>query len=235
MKLHNGELVIWQARLDIAPADQWKFLVILSPNEQERAQRYHFKRDRDRFIAARGILRTLLSDYLNTSACRIHFLYNDFGKPFLGVGECGDIQFNLSHSDGIAVYVFTQGQEAGIDIERIRPIENQQQIIQRYFAPAEQLFFATVPPQSKDEAFFRLWTRKEAYVKALGLGMSLPFDRFSVVSPGAQPFLVMCQQSHHSDNRHWAVQDVEVKSGFTCALAVEGLAMPEPKLRYWNS
>ena len=181
MRFMSGERSLDQTQSQIQ-----SFLHTLAADEQARAERFHFERDREHFIVARGVLRAILGRYLNRAPERLSFCYGAHGKPALA-GEAGAdaIRFNVSHSHGVALYAVTRGREVGIDLERIRFDLAVLEIAERFFSRREVATLRTLPTEAQRQAFFRCWTRKEAYIKARGEGLSLPLDQFDVsLAPG---------------------------------------------------
>ncbi len=148
---------------------------LLSSDERDRASRFHFSRDRDHFIACRSILRIILSEYLKISPPMIEFSYSAHGKP-----ATHGLHFNVSHSDGLAAFAVSRTREVGIDIERINPEIVAGQIAEQFFSPGEVFALRALPEDRQVNAFFRCWTRKEAYAKACGLGLTLSLAEFEV-------------------------------------------------------
>ena len=177
-------LDVWLFALDHAD-----FGASLSPDERDRAARFRFARDRQRFVARRGQLRRLLGDYLARPAADIAFDHNAFGKPT--VRGAGDLSFSTSHSGTLGLCVVAHGTEVGCDLERRQPHLADRATAKHLFAPGEQRALATLPAEQWIEGFFNCWTRKEAYVKALGLGLSHPLDGFEVsLAPDAPATLL---------------------------------------------
>lgn len=162
-----NEVHIWRANLDVPPFPLEVLQKTLSVDERQRADRFHFERDRAYFIAARGILRTLLAQYLKISAPHLKFIYSSKGKPSLKESA---ISFNLSHSHGLALYAITLSSKVGIDLEYMRDLETAQ-LAKRFFTPSEYNTLISLPIQQQKNAFFQFWTAKEAYLKATGDGL----------------------------------------------------------------
>jgi 4'-phosphopantetheinyl transferase len=174
--LRGNEVHLWTAEVtpDLDPARFWP---LLSPDERERANRYHLERDRVRFTIFRGVLRILLGQYLGRDPESIAFTYAAKGKPSV---PGGGVDFNVSHSHNMAAYAFA-GEELGLDIEWVRPDIEVEAIATRFFASDERAFI--LGSAHPVEAFFDCWTRKEAYIKAEGGGLSIPLNTFSVRGP----------------------------------------------------
>jgi 4'-phosphopantetheinyl transferase len=222
MILGRDEVHVWRASLDESPTRIDSFLNILAEDEQSRADRFYFRRDRERFIAAHGILRTILGRYLNRAPNSLSFYYGSYGKPELA-GESGSdgIHFNLSHSDGVVLYALARGREIGIDVESIRDLEVEQ-IAGRFFSRQEIATLRALPPDLRNCAFFHCWTRKESYIKARGEGLSLPLDQFDVSLTPGEPAALLSTRPDSEEARRWDLQELAVASGYAAALAVEG-------------
>jgi 4'-phosphopantetheinyl transferase len=195
----------------------------LSADEGERADRFCFAHDRARFIAARGILRDLLSRYLGCAPAEIRFAYQSGGKPRLEQTECttADLRFNLSHCATAAIYAFCWGKEVGVDIELIRPGIPWGMISSRFFAHGEIAKLRRWPAHQRTTASFTYWTRKEAYLKARGAGLSIPLNTFEVsAAPGKSPALLVSHDPN--DLECWSLCDVPLGQSLVSALANEG-------------
>lgn len=182
LALGDKDVHVWRASLDNAGSAIETMLGILSPDEKERAARFKFERDRIHFVSARSILRELLGAYVGLPPEDLRFSYGSHGKPALATGP--EIEFNLAHSHGLAVYAFARGREVGADVERIRPDFAGEYIATRHFSPRELNAWRALPPSAKTREFFKVWTCKEAYIKARGLGLHIPLESFEVVLSG---------------------------------------------------
>ena len=169
------EIVV--ARLDAGPEETRSLESCLSSAERERAAKFHFERDRRRFIVARARLREELAARLGVSARQVQFAYGDNGKPRLANHS---LQFSVSHCDDVALFAFSPDAEVGVDIEAIRPVREADAIAVQFFSPLEHAGYAALAPRDRLLGFFRVWTRKEAYVKALGVGFSMALERFDL-------------------------------------------------------
>jgi len=188
-----------------------------------RAERFHFEEDGRRFIVRRAILRTILSGYLSVEPSRFQFCYGKNGKPQVAdtFGE-GKISFNLSHSEGLALYAFAREREIGVDIEHVRDIPEMEQIAESYFSARENAIFRTLPENERKEAFFNCWTRKEAFIKATGDGLSWPLDRFDVSLVPGEPARLLRIEGDSKAASQWFIQDLKPAFGFAAAFAVKG-------------
>jgi 4'-phosphopantetheinyl transferase len=216
--LGRDEVHVWRTDLDQTTSQIQSFHDTLAADERERAARFHFERDREHFIVARGILRAILGSYLNQPPGCLSFCYSSYGKPALaGAPDGNAIRFNVSHSHGAALYAVTRGREVGIDLERIRCGLAVMEIAERFFSRREVATLQTLPAEAQHQAFFCCWTRKEAYIKARGEGLSLPLDQFDVsLAPGEQDALLGSEASN------WLLQELAAVPGYVAALAVEG-------------
>jgi 4'-phosphopantetheinyl transferase len=200
------------------PADELaRFNQTLSEDERERAARFRFEIHRRRFIVARGLLRQALSAYLGTAPRDIRFSYGAKGKPAL-LGN--PFQFNVSHSEEMAVYAFALRMPLGVDVEHVRPMDDLKAIAQRFFSPGEWAVIEAMRPDQQVDAFFRCWTRKEAYIKATGDGLSYPLDKFDVSVNGRAKMLSI--EDDAAEASQWSMHDIALPAGYFGALAFRG-------------
>jgi len=219
-RLGLDEVHVWSADLDRLP--EAVLGEPLSADERERGRRFHFERDRRRFVTARGLLRRLLGRYLGLDPSRLRFGYGPRGKPFLA-GE-DELRFNVSHSGGLALLAFAWDRELGVDVEEEREVEEAKDIARRYFSPWEERELRLLTEVERRGAFFRCWTRKEAFIKVTGDGLSRPLDAFDVtLAPGEPARLLRVEGEPEAAGRFW-LEDVSPAPGFAGALAVEGRA-----------
>ena len=169
------EIVV--ARLDAAPEEVRSLEACLSSAERRRAGRFRFERDRRRFVVARARLREELAARLGVRPERVEFAYGESGKPRLANQE---LQFSVSHCDDVALFAFSQGAEVGVDVEAIRPVREAYAIAMQFFSPLELAGYAALAPRDRLLGFLRVWTRKEAYIKALGVGFSMALEHFDL-------------------------------------------------------
>jgi 4'-phosphopantetheinyl transferase len=230
--LETNEVHISRASLNVAATCVQCLKKTLSTDELTRAERYHFKRDRDHFIVARGLLRILLGRYLDMEPSQLRFCYTSEGKPSLANRTPDDaLRFNVSSSQELVLYGVTRGRELGVDIEFISPALPGQQIAERFFSPQEVAMLRALPVHLREEAFFTCWTRKEAYVKARGRGLSLPLDRFAVSVSPDEPAALLNTGSESEGASSWSLKTLNVGTGYAACLAVKGDAWV---LRCWQ-
>jgi 4'-phosphopantetheinyl transferase len=218
-----GEIHVWNASLNQPGSLFYMLFQTLSEDECRRAQGFRFKQHRNRFICCHGILRIILANYLNVDPVQLQFRYEDNGKPGLvNTFSTGPLFFNLSYSEGTAVYAFSKDGEIGVDVEQIRDIPEMKQIVGRYFSAAEKAIFYSLLENERREAFFNWWTRKEAFIKATGDGLSYPLNGFDVsLTPGEQPRLMSIAGDTNTASR-WSIQTIRPGEGFIGALAFKG-------------
>lgn len=220
----GDEVHLWRAHLKQPPGVLSSLRGWLSAGERERAARFHFDRDRERFVAARAALRDVLGRYLRVAPGLIQFAYGEHGKPGLG-GEsaASSLTFNLSHSRELALVAVARSKAVGVDVEFVREDFACAEVAARFFSPDECSALGALPPGAPyAEGFFNCWTRKEAYIKARGLGLSIPLDSFTVsLAPGETARLLRADDEEHGASR-WSLLDVCAGEGYAAALAAEG-------------
>jgi 4'-phosphopantetheinyl transferase len=222
-RLSANEVHLWRIHLDnIAPAEsRWRS--ILSSDELARATRFHFVRDRQSFTATRALLRIILGTYVGCGPAGITFVYTERGRPLISPqhGDTG-LQFTVSHSGTRALLAFAKSRQVGVDVEQIRTNFDFEAIAQRYFSPAEQKALATMQTSELFTGFFRCWTRKEAYIKAHGLGLSFPLRDFDVSIKRGEKNALVATRPNADEAALWSLCDLDVGDGYAAALSVKG-------------
>ena len=209
---------LWRVDLDATAEAESRWRSLLSEAELQRAQRFHFDRDRKHFCAARGLLRTVLSGYLAVPAKDIQFRYLEKGKPELAaIPETGPLSFNVSHSGGVALFGFTGDRAIGVDVEKIRTDFDTDAIARRFFSEREREQLASLPQDQRHDAFFRYWTLKEAFIKALGEGLSHPLRQFDVTTESP---IALITRPDASEAANWSLQRVDAGPDHAAAFAV---------------
>lgn len=195
----------------------------LTPDEKLRAERFHFKHDRERWVAARAGLRTVLGGYIGRPPRALRFGYGPRGKPAL-IGEPGelDLRFNLSHSETRALIALAAGRELGVDVEAIRADRDVDAIAARVFSSLELAMLAALPPELRIHGFYNAWTRKEAYIKARGEGLWLELQSFDVTLAPKVPARLLNTRPDPQEAARWTLYDVDAGEGFAAAVAIEG-------------
>jgi 4'-phosphopantetheinyl transferase len=230
LELERAQVHIWRASLAGTTADRGWLVPILSPAELHRANRFHFDRDRWRFIAAHTALRVILSRYTAVRPEQIRFHTGDYGKPALAYPRSG-LEFNISHSHELLLVAIATGRAVGVDLEHIRPLDDFEAIAQRTFSPLENEALAAVPGPQRLESFFRCWTRKEAFIKALGQGLSYPLDQFHVTLAPDEPAALLKIDQDPGAVARWSMHAFSPAPGYLAALVVAG---QPPGLKFWQ-
>lgn len=218
VSLPAHELHVWQAVTDQPDVVVHRLRSTLSPDELARADRFYFERDRRRYIVGRGVLRNLLGAYVHQSPDQIVFNYNVYGKP----AGAAALHFNVAHSHERVLFAFTAQAPVGIDVEYVLRVVNDMDLLaERFFAPEENEVYRALPEVEKRAAFFRCWTRKEAYIKALGIGLSHPLDRFVVSLAPDRPAALLSSIDDPQAMQRWLVIHLEPHSDYVGAIALE--------------
>ncbi len=221
--LADRAIHVWSFGLDLPPADAARTEAWLSPDERTRKAAFHFAADRAHFAAAHGRMRELLAGYLGGDPSAIRFATGSHGKPHLaGSSGTGDLRFSLSHSHGRALLAVTRGVEIGVDLERIRPEVDAAGIVASQFSPAERVAWQALPEARRQTAFFHAWVCKEAYVKALGEGLSREPARYTVeLDPDAAGRL-LADEIAPAAAATWRIERLLAPTGYTAAIAYPG-------------
>ena len=222
VELRPEDVHLWRTPLDLPGSTLERLYGTLADDEKVRAERFRFAEGRARFTAARGVLRDILARYAGVEPPSLRFGYQSSGKPFLLAGTgAGELQFNLSHSKGMGLYGVTLGRPLGVDVEHVRRGTEFTRIAERFFTPNEAEALRNCPAHIHAEAFFRCWTRKEAFIKAIGKGFALRLSSFEVsIEPGDSDALLAVSGDPAALQR-WQLADVDAAAGFAAAVAVE--------------
>jgi 4'-phosphopantetheinyl transferase len=219
--LSSRDVHVWRASLSVSETRLADFHAILADDELARAARFRNPQHSAHYTVGRGVLRMLLSRYLNRQPQDIHFSYSHYGKPFIE-DAAETLRFNLSHSQELALYAFTHQREIGIDIEYMRSVSSRDQIAEQFFSPNENQALRALPVAQQAIGFFNCWTRKEAYIKAHGEGLSLPLDQFDVTLAPGEPAALLETRVVSDRAERWALQALRPGANYLAALAVEG-------------
>ncbi len=216
----GGEVHLWS--VDLAPGDVAvkELQPLLDPEERRRAERFRFDRHRRRFIVRRARLRQLVAGYQGGEPAAVRFAYGERGKPSLAGG--GELAFNLSDSKDLALYAFARGLELGVDVEVPKPMSDALAISERFFADAEREVLRQVAERRRVEAFFHCWTRKEAYIKAIGEGLAEPLDNFCVTFDPPEPARFLHVGGSAGEAAAWTLHHLVPAPGAVGALAYRG-------------
>ncbi len=213
------EIGLWVWTLDVGAAERIRLATLLSSDEQARAARFVFDRDRERYIVGRGRLREVLARELGGDGAGLTFSYTEHGKPFL---DGAALRFNLSHSEGVAALAVAHDVDLGVDVEFVRPLK--EDIAARYFSRAEMAALAKLADGDQLEGFYRCWTRKEAVVKAIGEGLSRALDSFDVTVAKNAPASI--ERLEGDEARHWKLEHFTSAAGFVGAIACRTAGAP---------
>jgi 4'-phosphopantetheinyl transferase len=217
------EVHVWTVRLEASEETFARSLSWLSPDETARAGRFHFDRHRRAFVLGRAALRWLLAGYLGSAPADVRFTYGPKGKPALA--DAGPLRFNASNSGILAAYSFIIGCEIGIDIEQHRALTDIESIVRRFFSPEEAADLRELSEAERTPAFFNCWTRKEAYIKAVGDGLSVPLDSFRVAfRPGVAPRIWLAGSVEPASA--WTLHDFTPAVGYAGAVVYSGESRP---------
>ena len=231
----GGEAVhLWHANPQEHGALLPHFDILLSPDEVQRRNRFRFESDRQDFAFARGMLRTVLAAYLDADPRELRFRYSEHGKPALvsdvpavSAAREKDLQFNLSHTKGAVLLGICRQRAIGVDVERVREDLVPRDIASRFFSPAEQWALFSLPEADQREAFFRCWTRKEAFLKARGHGLSFPLAGFDVSIGADESEVRLTTRPDPSEAQNWQILPVSAPEGCAAAAAVASGASNE--------
>ncbi|MGI9119574.1 MAG: 4'-phosphopantetheinyl transferase family protein [Acidimicrobiales bacterium] len=227
-RIRPDEVHVWRTKLVVDDDSRRQLALTLSPDERERASRMRSPLRRDAFVVGRGTLRAILAGYLGTTPGAVALGTGTHGKPVLSGG--GGLRFNLSHTASFAVYAVGRGREVGVDLERVDRRLDFDRIARRFFSPPENEQLLSVPEGARRRSFFAAWTRKEAFAKARGEGLSLAFDRFTVSVGPDRAAQLLSVDGQPDEAARWSLHDLEPAPGLVASLAVEGNA-GTPRLR----
>jgi 4'-phosphopantetheinyl transferase len=231
-ELSHDRVDVWRTGTEQPTARVESLYETLAPEERQRADRFYFDKDRRRFTVARGVLRKLLGGYLHVAPESVTFEYSEYGKPSLVTStNPRDVRLNVSHSNECALFAFTLGREVGVDVEYIRTNLDVEALARHSFSPAEVSVLCSLPVSQRREAFFNCWTRKEAFIKAHGEGLSLGLNRFDVTLAPGEPAALRRFEVNPAEVSLWKMSILEAEHGYKSALAVEG---HDWELRCWQ-
>ncbi len=220
--LERGCVHVW----NVSALSHWseESLRCLSSEENTQAARFAFDADRGRFTTAHAALRLILSGYLESDPHEIAFTENDWGKPELA-GMVGSVSFNMSHSGDVVLLAFATGRRVGVDVEQVKPGFPVDEVAPRFFAPGEIEALKTYDGDEKTRAFFRIWTRKEALIKAVGKGLSMPLASFEVSAGEGDSSALRSMASAPQGRSEWTIEDLRIAADYAGALAYDGTAV----------
>jgi len=231
LHLGKGEVHVWRGIVDIPSAALQVFKDMLSGEERDRAARFRFPRHQHRFIAARGMLRSLLGRYVHLPPRDIEFGFGAQGKPFLKNRISSPLYFNISHSQKIALFAFSSESEVGIDVEGPQPRLDYQGVAQRVLSSQEQQWLQDLPAFGQKSALLTAWARKEAFVKAMGTGLTFPLRDITITILPDQPPRLVHITDPSLNGTHWSIHPLNPRVRYVAALVVAG---HPHQIRLWN-
>ena len=217
-ELGPGVVHLWQRRLHASGAEVSACYRLLSSEEQERARRFLVERARNEFVLTRGTLRSLLAGYLGSTPQEVRFRYAVRGKPALEGGS--DLSFNVSHTDGLALMAFVKRRAIGVDVENLDRKIEAERLAERFFSERERRALRPLRGDELQAAFFRCWTRKEAYIKAKGDGLSLALHQFAVSIAATDRDALLATMPDQAEAARWTICDVPMGPAYAAAVAV---------------
>jgi 4'-phosphopantetheinyl transferase len=221
--MNDPSIDLWNVQLDEPHQSHSENLTLLSESEKKRHDRFVSHMDQEHYAAAHASLRRILAGYLKVAPADIAFCVNEHDKPAVEPGCNPDrLEFNLSHSAGLALVAINFIQPVGVDVERVRPLNDHLKLAERHFSPAEISTLKSMGTEVSSHAFIQLWAGKEALIKARGNGLSLPLDRFDLDTLIDQPQGSACTVKDPEDGRTWWVSPLNIKEGYVGAICVEG-------------
>lgn len=213
---------IWSASLQDPPLPLEQLANTLSTDEWTRANRFRFDNLRSRFIVARGLLRYLLGQYLHVEAKHLKFEYGEYGKPALAqLFSDSKLCFSLSHSEDQILYGVGCDRNIGIDLEKIRPVNHLETLAKRFFSPREFNIIQSTPVHLRARLFLRYWTCKEAYLKAIGKGLSHPLNQVEFKISSEYPIQSFKLESDQNHRNSWQIYELKTQATYVAALAIE--------------
>jgi 4'-phosphopantetheinyl transferase len=231
-ELGTCEAHVWAAPLDLQEATVASLHTTLSEDERQRAARFRLGQLRNRFVAARAALRAILARYLEAMPEELRFNYAERGKPSLaGPWAERGLCFNLAHSQGLALFAVTRMGDVGVDVEQIRHTVSMDRLVERFFSAEEQDQWRRLPAETRQLAFFHAWTRKEAWLKATGSGLSFPLEQISVSLTPGKPARVLSINGSVAEAARWWLDSFEPGPGWIGALALRG---PAAEVQRWQ-
>jgi 4'-phosphopantetheinyl transferase len=229
------ETHVWHFWLDAAGEELGSLTKLLSPDELERAERFRFEKHRTRFIAGRAVLRKILASYLGCSPARVMFDYQPAGKPQLSrTTHDLPLQFNVSHSENLAICGVTLSDEIGVDIEWLRPVPDANQLAERFFSQEESAQLASLRPRERQEGFLKLWTCKEAWLKASGCGLQGELSGVIFALQANQQSRLLAVGNDTAAVAQWKFWDLSPEKDFVATIAVHNSTQRLTKQAWWQ-
>lgn len=231
------DIYVWLAYYDtIADAQLLaSYRALLSESERVQAGRFHFARDRHRYLVTRALVRTVLGRLLDVPPAELGFAVNEHGRPYLiDIQQSSSLHFNLAHTRGLIALAVSRGRELGIDVENTRERNPSLDIAERFFTPVEASELRAQPPQRQPQRFFEYWTLKESYIKARGMGLAIPLDKFHFCFPDDASIELHIDTELGDRAERWCFYQASLGADHLLALCVERTAQ-EPQLHFFDS
>lgn len=233
-QLNDNRVHVWRANLDLPTAEINQLATFLSTDEIARANKFRFPKHQKRFIAARGILRKLLGNYLQISADNLEFAYSDRGKPRLAASMSdSSLQFNISHSHEYALYGFTHHHPIGVDLEYLREMKDAAKMAERFFSPTEFKLLASLTSEQQQRVFFKLWTAKEAYLKAIGTGLADSLASVDISLDRAECPSLIAIKGNVAAAASWSMYSCIPAINYVATVAIE-TKITEQQIDFWH-
>ncbi|MGQ0600580.1 MAG: 4'-phosphopantetheinyl transferase family protein [Anaerolineales bacterium] len=217
--LADSAVHLWRIPLTSSDAVVQELSRLLADDECRRAERFHFAADQRRFRVARGALRVILGHYLSMLPAQLRLAYGSNGRPELAHTSADALRFNVSHSNELALVAVTRGRAIGVDVEALRPVDQADDIVRRYCSASEFNAYQALPDSQRPLAFFNLWTRKEAYLKAVGAGLGGGLEQVEVTVLPGQPARLEAITGDTVEAAQWRLWSGEPQPGYIAALA----------------
>ena len=235
LRLTDDRVHIWRANLNLPQEDIEGLIGLLSADELARANKFRFAEHRNSFIASRGILRQLLANYLDLSPKNLEFGYSDRGKPLLAKANLANIplQFNVSHSHEYALFGFTWRNLIGVDIEYLREMKDAVKIARRFFSEREFKFISSFDLQQQPRVFFKHWTAKEAYLKAIGVGLTGSLASIEIALDRAENASIIAIDDNKATTTGWSMYSCSPASDYVGAIAIQ-TQITKQQIDFWN-
>jgi 4'-phosphopantetheinyl transferase len=233
LRLLKNDVHVWRVRLDAIPSRVQQLIKVLSADEQRKARRFHFDKHRRRYVVSRAMLRIILGRfYLDLEPHKLEFRYGQYGKPYISDHFPGrKLCFNIADSHELAMYALTPNDDIGIDVEFQRELTDADDIATHYFSSGEIAAFQSLPEKTKQKGFYNCWTRKEAFIKAIGKGLSFPLDKFEVSLVPGETARIISIEGDAVKAKLWTLESLDPGNGYIAALAVQKSGL---NLRCWQ-
>jgi 4'-phosphopantetheinyl transferase len=233
LQVFSNQVHIWKADVCSFRKSLDLFTSWLSDEETQRWQRYLAADVRDRFLTARGLLRGIISFYTSRHPGHISFAASPLGKPYLGFPEGTGLEFSLSHSSGSILFAFSKGLPVGIDVEEIQQDMDYLMMASKFFSRSENQSILELPQSLQKQAFFNCWTRKEAYLKGMGVGLHASLQDFSVSVSPHEPAILLHPLPADDEGEPWQLFTIEPQPDYVAAGAVQSVQKPD--LLFWQA